>query len=106
MSKSDECSFRESFAAMASQAIINRAELASLLSTSIGAISQMGYRGELPQTAFPSKRRACWFVGDIRSWLEEMARSRPIPLGELNATSASKTGQRIGRPRLSTLKAK
>lgn len=100
MSKVYQSDFRETFAKMAAQAIISRAELASLLSTSMGAISQMAYRGELPATAFPNKRRACWFVGDIRIWLDEFATNRNR-LGEsakVEPTFAPKP--RIGRPRL------
>ncbi|MRV75833.1 hypothetical protein GJ700_29390 [Duganella sp. FT92W] len=44
---------RVTFARMADQAIINRHELAELLSTSPEAVSQMGYRSELPMRAFP-----------------------------------------------------
>lgn len=84
--------FREDFAKMAFHAIVSRAELAMLLSTSQGAISQMAYRGELPATAFPAKRRACWFAGDIRTWLEDLANSRSCREGiqHLN-TNSSKT---------------
>ena len=76
MNRYEKNDFREDFKKMASHAIVSRAELALLLSTSQAAISQMGYRGELPATAFPAKRRACWFVGDIRTWLEDLANSR------------------------------
>lgn len=68
--------FREAFARMASEAVMSRHELALLLATTPGAVTQMAYRGELPATAFPEKRRACWFVGDIRGWLNEMASKR------------------------------
>lgn len=91
-----DANFRQAFARMAPQALINRDELASLLATTAGAISQMAYRGELPPTAFPAKRRACWFVGDIRAWLDEAAATR------LNAppVNAEVSKRRIGRPRL------
>jgi predicted DNA-binding transcriptional regulator AlpA len=90
--------FRQSFKSMAPQAIISRAELATLLSTSSSAISQMAYRGELPKTAFPSKRRACWFVSDIRDWLDKLANSR---LTE-SQNPTNKIPAKSGRPRLST----
>jgi len=44
---------RVAFATMAPQAVITRDELAALLATTTGAVSQMVYRGELPPTAFP-----------------------------------------------------
>jgi predicted DNA-binding transcriptional regulator AlpA len=91
-----EHDFRQTFARMAPQAVISRVELASLLSTSEGAISQMVYRGELPQTAFPGKRRSCWFVADIRAWLDSLSR----PAEKLSTSAASLPKK--GRPRLST----
>lgn len=90
--------FRAAFARMAAETVINRIELAALLATSPGAITQMAYRGELPPRAFPAKRRACWFVGDIRRWLTQAAEERA------KATSQDVRGPapaRIGRPRLS-----
>ncbi len=93
-----ESDFRQAFGKMAPQAVISRSELASLLSTTEGAISQMAYRGELPSTAFPSKRRACWFVADIRRWLDEMASKRPLSGEQTLPIEATRTG----RPRLST----
>jgi hypothetical protein len=91
--------FRQIFAGMAPQAIINRDELAALLATTVGAITQMAYRGELPPTAFPAKRRACWFVGDIRAWLDDAATKRAS--GTLPANQAT-SRPRIGRPRHAT----
>jgi len=90
--------FRLAFARMAPQAVISRSELASLLSTTQGAVSQMAYRGELPATAFPNKRRACWFVSDVRRWLDDLAAARPV----LPQTMPKPDEKRIGRPRLST----
>jgi len=96
MAKTDR-EFRELFAAMAPQALINRDELAALLATTTGAVTQMAYRGELPPTAFPAKRRACWFVGDIRQWLDDAAAGR-----RKGGVWAREIRQepRIGRPRL------
>jgi len=83
---------------MADQAIITRAELAELLATSQGAISQMAYKGELPQLAFPGKRRACWFTKDIREWLNRIATdAKPTA-----SASEPLTQTRIGRRRLPT----
>ena len=89
--------FRQVFAGMAPQAIINRDELAALLATTVGAVTQMAYRGELPQTAFPAKRRACWFVGDIHEWLDDAALQRKK---EDTATRESTPKRRVGRRRL------
>jgi hypothetical protein len=83
---------------MAPQALINRDELASLLVTTSGAISQMAYRGELPPTAFPEKRRACWFVRDIRAWLDDAAANRRHAVRQVNKDVVA--GRRPGRPRL------
>lgn len=83
---------------MAPQAIISRAELAALLNTTEGAVSQMAYRGELPMTAFPTKRRACWFVADIRIWLDAIAHARSTAA----ATHGPGTSAKTGRPRLAT----
>jgi hypothetical protein len=102
MAKNDN-EIRQAFARMASQAIINRDELAALLATTAGAITQMTYRGELPPTAFPAKRRACWFVGDIREWLDGAASERQRM--QTQAPNAS-TEARIGRPRHSVEEAK
>ncbi len=93
-----ETDFRQEFGRMAPQAIISRSELAALLSTTDGAISQMAYRGELPATAFPSKRRACWFVADIRRWLDEIASMRTAGGRQVSPNDTTRTG----RPRLST----
>lgn len=89
--------FRVTFARMADQAIVTRAEFAELLATTPGALSQMSYRGELPATAFPKKRRACWYARDIRAWLDAGPTTRP-ELGPQPNTAD--TGKRIGRPRL------
>jgi len=91
--------FRQAFERMAPQAIINRDELAALLATTVGAVTQMAYRGELPATAFPTKRRACWFVSDIRSWLDDVATKRKR---EQAAMSQPDGRPRIGRPRHAT----
>ena len=82
---------------MADQAILCRSELAQLLATTDGAISQMAFKGELPATAFPEKRRACWFVGDIRKWLEE----KNVAYQSVTDTSrfTSSKESRSGRPR-------
>ena len=96
MTKKSECDFRESFGRMAPQAVINRQELAFLLSTSVGAISQMTYRGELPPNAFPSKRRACWFVADIKHWLSSFAENRkffPMPEESMPVPISMKPGR-------------
>jgi hypothetical protein len=91
--------FRQTFERMAPQAIINRDELAALLATTVGAVTQMAYRGELPATAFPAKRRACWFVSDIRTWLDDAATKRNNKQIAMNEGSAR---PRIGRPRHAT----
>jgi hypothetical protein len=90
--------FRQAFTRMAPQAVITRDELAALLATTVGAVSQMAYRGELPPTAFPAKRRACWFVGDIRAWLDDAVTRRA---SEQIAEQGS-SRPRIGRPRHAT----
>jgi hypothetical protein len=90
--------FRQIFGQMAPQAIISRSELAALLCKTEGAISQMTYRGELPATAFPAKRCACWFVADIRDWLDKVANSRSNNSHQALPEKTAKTG----RPRLST----
>ncbi|KAA1012601.1 hypothetical protein FVF58_12015 [Paraburkholderia panacisoli] len=95
MAKTDN-EFRQAFARMAPQAIINRDELAALLATTVGAVTQMAYRGELPPTAFPAKRRACWFVEDIRGWLDSAAADRH---GMGKQGPIGKADVRIGRPR-------
>jgi hypothetical protein len=91
--------FRVAFAKMADQAIVNRVELAELLGTSPGALSQMAYRGELPLTAFPEKRRAVWFVRDIRKWLDEAALKRHQKNESFVAQTIISLDRRIGRPR-------
>jgi predicted DNA-binding transcriptional regulator AlpA len=107
-----DVNFRQAFSRMAPQALINRDELASLLATTSGAISQMAYRGELPPKAFPEKRRACWFVADIRAWLDDAAAKRRHDVRqvtvvrstselELMRSSSEEISDRprIGRPR-------
>lgn len=98
--KKQDRDFREQFSQMATQAVITRAEFAALLATTEGAITQMTYRGELPQTAFPSKRRACWFVGDVRNWLDCAAASRSTQ--EQTQANELTSPTRKGRPRLPT----
>lgn len=108
MKKANE-DFRVVFARMADEAVIDRSELATLLATTPGAVTQMVYRDELPPTAFPGKRRSCWFVKDIRAWLAGAALGRHVASGApsmglvASAHSAAKDVQRtprIGRPRL------
>lgn len=101
--KKADTDFRQTFARMAPQAIVTRDELAALLATTVGAIAQMTYRGELPQTAFPDKRRACWFAADIREWLNDVAARR----SSCNAPARDETNSdmprpRVGRPRHAT----
>jgi hypothetical protein len=89
--------FRQIFDRMAPQAVINKVEMAALLATTIGAVTQMAYRGELPPTAFPDKRRACWFVGDVRNWLDAIARNRG---SGSEAEPTYRVDVKLGRPRL------
>ncbi|MGZ3235858.1 MAG: hypothetical protein ACXU8A_00615 [Burkholderiaceae bacterium] len=95
MNRQDD--FRQRFSQMADEAIINRNELAVLLATTSGAISQMAYLGELPPRAFPSKRRAVWFARDIRKWLSKL--SAKSDKETLNIDSGCGI-IRKGRPRL------
>jgi hypothetical protein len=99
MNKTTQTDFRVTFGRLAEQAIVTRAELAELLATTPGALSQMAYRGELPATAFPGKRRACWYAKDIRVWLDEVASRRGIPKN-ITSISAESAVARTGRPRL------
>ena len=97
-----EADFRQRFGQMAPQAIISRSELANLLCITEGAISQMTYRDELPDFAFPEKRRACWFVADIREWLDERRQQNKTPKnGPENSTHQLSKPRKIGRPRRS-----
>ncbi|HUP78930.1 MAG TPA: hypothetical protein VM260_10270 [Pirellula sp.] len=100
MKKIQDSEFRERFARMADQAVITRLELASLLATTDGAISQMAFRGELPITAFPTKRRSCWFVRDVRAWLDNIATQRALEPTSEGPPHPTLALQRIGRPRL------
>lgn len=100
MIRSTTRDFRVTFARMADQAIVTRAELAELLATTPGALSQMGYRGELPATAFPEKRRACWYARDIRQWLDAAAAARKtVAQAMLSNDSATASPVQRGRPR-------
>lgn len=94
--RNTQTDFRVAFARMADVAIVTRDELAELLSTTPAALSQMNYRGELPTTAFPEKRKACWFVRDVRRWLEEAAAAREQATGQQAERQSPK---RVGRPR-------
>lgn len=95
--------FRETFARMADEAIVTRPELAELLATTQGALSQMRYRGELPEVAFPGKRRTCWFVADIRRWLgqQQCREVQPNSAAQLGISSVQGPAPRRGRPRKS-----
>ncbi|MGN8064922.1 hypothetical protein ACTJK4_25010 [Ralstonia sp. 22111] len=90
--------FRAAFATMDSRAVISREELALLLCRSPAAVSLMDHRGKLPRRAFPTERKACWFVGDVRDWLDELASSQA-------ATNQSEQApeRRVGRPRKSVV---
>jgi hypothetical protein len=99
MIKASTRDFRVTFARMADQAIVTRSEVAELLATTPGALSQMVYRGELPATAFPRKRRACWYVRDIRAWLDAAAAARNTVTSLLAPSSTSDGDARRGRPR-------
>lgn len=106
MSKLAKKDFREAFDGMSPHAVVTRTELAALLSTSIGAVSQMAYRGELPVKAFPLKRRACWFAGDIRIWLENFLVKRNCVGGSHCLSPIIDKQSRRGRPRLSNNRVK
>lgn len=96
-----EQDFRITFARMADQAIVSKREFAELLATTVGALTQMKYRGQLPQIAFPGKKRDCWYAKDIRQWFEELTamREQSAASGLFEAATAPK---RIGRPRKAT----
>ena len=96
--KNIQTDFRVAFARMADQAIVTRDELAELLGTTPAGLSQMNYRGELPTTAFPEKRKACWFARDIRAWLDAAAEARTNVSSILSAPNTI----RRGRPRMPT----
>lgn len=94
--KKDATDFRVIFAMLPPDALVSRSELAELLCTSPGAISQMIFRKQLPKTAFPGNRRSRWFVQDIRIWLnEQRSPSPPKPNGISDSNH-----KRAGRPRL------
>lgn len=90
--------FRTAFALMDPRAIISREELAMLLCRSPNAISVMAHRGKLPRCAFPSERKACWFVGDVRKWLDELASNQPATDQDEDMSK-----RRVGRPRKSVV---
>lgn len=88
---------RERFASMDPLAILSKEEFAGLLATTPGALGQMQYLDELPETAFPQKRRACWFVRDVRAWLEGQALRRESQT--LKNPMSLSNGVSLGRPR-------
>jgi hypothetical protein len=98
-----EVDFRVQFGQMPGNAVISRAEFAQLLCTTPGSISQLAYRGLLPKTAFPNLRRACWFVRDIREWLDHGA-SRSAPIKAPDCVAEATKPRRIGRPRFEVAK--
>lgn len=63
--------FRVLFAGMDSAACIDTRELALLLRTTEKNIVVMKSRGQLPPTAFPSRRLNRWLVGTVRGWLQQ-----------------------------------
>ena len=93
-----ESGFRPAFSKMAPQAKKTRSELAARFCTTDGAITQIAYRGELPVTAVPGKRRACWLVADIRQWLNEIAKTQLLAAGPDPLSQTSNKS----RPRLAT----
>lgn len=97
MKQSNE-DFRRKFDGMSDLAIVNRKELAELLCKTPGAVSNMAYRGLLPETAFPDARTAAWFVKDIREWLIKLA-SRPVA-NSSEANEPKRGTATLGRPRL------
>jgi predicted DNA-binding transcriptional regulator AlpA len=92
-----EHDIRTQFDAMADWAVITKEELACLLATTEGAISQMAFKNELPRTAFPTTRRAAWFVKDIKQWLEQVAASRTTDSSPEKMKSSRE--RLLGRPR-------
>ena len=102
--KRAERDFRVLFNGMADEAIITRTELAELLSVTDGAIRQMSFKGELPPTAFPEKRRLQWFAGDLRRWLQSRLQAR-LTYGQqqsVNDVMPPSPAARAGRPRRAT----
>ncbi|MCA1322886.1 hypothetical protein [Herbaspirillum sp. alder98] len=96
-----EQDFRITFARMADHAIVSKREFAELLATTVGALTQMKYRGQLPHIAFPGKKRDCWYAKDIRQWFEGLTAAREQrTLSDLVETST--ISKRIGRPRKTT----
>ena len=69
-----------------------------LLATTVGALTQMKYRGQLPHIAFPGKKRDCWYAKDIRQWFEELTAVREqSTASDLFGTATAP--KRTGRPR-------
>jgi len=100
--KQPEADFRVQFGKMPGDAVISRAELAQLLCTTPGSISQLTYRGLLPKKAFPNLRRACWFVSDLREWLavtQASHREQEMPKTAAADEAGGIERCRIGRPR-------
>jgi len=100
--KSVSTDFRVAFAQMADDALIDRSELAALLATTPNAISMLAFKGQLPPKAFPVWRRAVWFAGDIRKWLQDAMASRIAPhpeLAQVSQAAPKAESPRIGRPR-------
>lgn len=97
MSRADQ-DFRITFARMADHAIVSKREFAELLATTVGALTQMKYRGQLPHIAFPGKKRDCWYAKDIRQWFEELTAVREqSTASDLFGTATAP--KRSGRPR-------
>jgi len=90
--------FRVTFARMADHAIVTKAEFAALLSTTIGSLTQMKYRGQLPSKAFPEKRRDCWYAKDIREWFDARVAAR-LNIQTSPPQMAEAEKKRTGRPR-------
>jgi hypothetical protein len=97
--KQNEVDFRVQFGKMPGNAVISRTELAQLLCTTPASISQLVYRGLLPKKAFPNLRRACWFAGDIREWLDREAERLPPTETKGEGAIEATYRRRIGRPR-------
>ena len=100
MKEQIEQDFRVLFSQMDPLAVINRQEFAALLCRTPQAIGLLAHRGRLPRTAFPGERKACWFVKDVRDWLEATANNRPASApAEDEVGVAQVRGRRVGRPR-------
>lgn len=107
--KIDEENFRANFKNIDDAVMLGYEHLAALTGTTLAAMRQAGSKKKLPEPAIRSNKLVRWTAGQIREWLNELAKEAAQRAVELTVedkqlvqvpgSSTQKEEVRLGRPR-------